>query len=55
MKQASVAREAGLSPQQFNDLLNNRKLLREDLVMPICMALECTPNDLFMDREEGGA
>ena len=48
MSQAAVARAAGLTPQQFNDLLNNRKLLREDLVLPICRALECEPNDLFV-------
>lgn len=47
MRQASVARAAGLTPQQFNDLLRNRKLLREDYVVPICNALECEPNDLF--------
>lgn len=51
MKQSAVAIEAGLTPQQFNDLLHGRKLLREEFILPICRALECTPNDLFIEEE----
>lgn len=51
MSQSAVARAAGLTPQQFNDLLRHRKLLREDVILPICNALDCTPNDLFASND----
>lgn len=47
MSQAAVARAAGISPKQFNDLLKGRKLLREEHVVPICSAIGITPNELF--------
>lgn len=50
MKQADVARAAGMTPKDFNALLCGRRLLREEHVNPICRALDITPNDLF--REE---
>lgn len=52
--QAAVARAAGLNPHQFNDLLKGRKLLRAELVIPICKALDAEPNDLFLERGDGG-
>lgn len=47
LKQASVARMAGYTPKQFNDLLHGRKILKEKDVTQICAALNLTPNDLF--------
>lgn len=47
MSQSAVARAAGLSPKEFNALLRGRKLLREEYIVPICKALEATPNELF--------
>lgn len=49
MKQASVAKAAGLDPVTFNAILRGRKLLREEYVVPICLALEVTANDVFKE------
>lgn len=51
MSQAAVARAAGLNPKDFNAILRGRKLLREELINPICRALEVTPNELFGYKE----
>ena len=47
MNQSAVARAAGMTPKEFNAILRNRKLLREENIIPICEALEVEPNDLF--------
>ena len=47
LKQAAVARAAGYTPKQFNDLLKGRKRFTADDVVPICKALSITPNELF--------
>lgn len=47
MNQSAVARAAGLNSKTFNSILRGRKLLREEAVIPICQALEVTPNELF--------
>lgn len=47
MKQSAVARAAGYTPKQFNDLLHGRKRFTADDVVPICKALSITPNELF--------
>ena len=47
MKQSAVAKAANMDPKEFNSILRRRKLLREEHIIPICMALEITPNELF--------
>lgn len=47
MNQSAVARAAGMTPKAFNAILRNRKLLREEHIVPICVALDVEPNDLF--------
>ena len=47
LKQSAVARAAGYSPKQFNAMLNGRKRMTSDDVVPICKALGVTPNQLF--------
>ncbi|WP_414626949.1 helix-turn-helix domain-containing protein [Gemmiger sp.] len=39
MKQSAVARAAGYTPKQFNDLPHGRKRFTADDVVPICKAL----------------
>lgn len=51
MNQSAVARAAGFSPKEFNNMLRGRKLIRMDDVTPICRALEVTPNELFGYKE----
>ena len=46
-KQNAIARKAGFTPQEFNNLLCGRKTFKADYVEPICKALEVTPNDLY--------
>lgn len=47
MKQAAVATAAGYSPREFNDLLKGRRKFKAADVVPICRALDITPNFLF--------
>lgn len=47
MKQVVVAERAGLSPQQLSEILNDRKLLRVEHVVPIARALGVTINELY--------
>jgi len=47
MTQSAVAKAAGIPPKLFNNILRGRKLLKPELVVPICKALNCTPNELF--------
>lgn len=51
MSQSAVARDAGIDPKLFNSILRRRKLLREDVIIPICQSLGVTPNDVFLDEE----
>ncbi|MCD8085776.1 MAG: helix-turn-helix transcriptional regulator [Clostridiales bacterium] len=52
LSQAAVARAAGLTPKQFNDILKGRATLHPEYVVPICKAMRCTPNELFGYGEE---
>lgn len=54
MKQAAVARAAGYTPKQFNNLLHGRKRFTADDVVPICKALSITPNELFRYGQHPG-
>lgn len=46
-KQCAIANKAGFSARELNDLICGRKVFRADYVIPICCALDITPNDLF--------
>lgn len=46
-KQCAIAKKAGFTPKDFNNILCGRKLFKTDYVVPICDALGITPNDLF--------
>lgn len=50
MCQAAVARAAGLSPHQFNNILRGRGKLNSENIPSICKALNITPNDLFISE-----
>lgn len=56
-KQCAVAKKAGFTQRNFNDMLCGRKVIRADYIIPICEALNVTPNDLFgfsaKERERG--
>ena len=54
MKQGKVAEAAGLIQKEFSAMLCGRKLIRPENVLPICEALEITPNDLFGASADAG-
>lgn len=47
MLQAAVAERAGYQYQTFNNMLNGRKIITANDILPIAKALGVTPNDLF--------
>lgn len=47
LKQKYVAEKAGLTPQDFSDILNGRKRFEINYVVNICNTLGITPNELF--------
>lgn len=47
LKQYSVAKKAGYTKQQFNNLLNGRKIVTDIDICKITDALGVTANDLF--------
>ncbi len=47
LKQKRVAEKAGYNPKKFSDMLNGRKLITADDVLPIAEALEVSANDLL--------
>ena len=55
MKQVVVAERAGFTPQDFSNILNERrKLLRVEHVWPVAKALGVEPNDLLrLPKKEG--
>ena len=54
MKQGVVAERAGFTPQDFSNILNERrKLLRIEHIWPIAKALGVEPNDLLSLPEKG--
>lgn len=46
-KQYAVGKIAGYEPRQFNDMLNGRKIIVADDIIPISIALGCEPADLL--------
>ncbi|MGN0181452.1 MAG: helix-turn-helix domain-containing protein [Candidatus Ornithomonoglobus sp.] len=47
LKKQAVAAAINLTPQQFSDLLSGRRLLRQEDIIPLCEALEISPNELY--------
>lgn len=47
LKQCAVAHRAGLTPKEFNALLTKRKTFKAEYIVPICNALNVTPNELL--------
>lgn len=45
--QKMVALRAGYTPQQFSDMLNNRKVIRASDMKPIAVALGVTVQEIF--------
>ncbi len=51
LKQCAVAKKAGFSKQQFNSMLNGRKIIKPCDALAIADALDVEMNDLY-EREE---
>jgi len=47
LKQLAVAQKAGYGAQEFNDMLNGRKLIKPRDIEVIARALGVTPNELY--------
>lgn len=52
LKQKAVAERAGYSSQQFNDMLNGRKIIKPCDAIAIAEALGVDTNMLFNEQEE---
>lgn len=46
-KQTVIAERAGLTNQQFTDIIKKRRRLDANEMFRLCKVLEVTPNDLF--------
>lgn len=46
-KQYVIANRAGYSDKQFSDMVNGRKIIVADDIVPISIALGCEPADLL--------
>lgn len=47
LKQSAVAKKIGLTQQQFNDMLNGRRIIKVSDIPALADALDVTPNQLF--------
>lgn len=47
LKKQAVAERIGITPQQFSDMLNKRRIIKHTDIIPICDALDITPNELY--------
>lgn len=54
MKQCAVAKRAGFTPQEFSNILCEKKVFKTEYIMPICNALDVYPNDLFAPQSTEG-
>ena len=52
LKQNFVANRAGFTPQEFNNILCSRQLLKTESIVNLCNALDITPNELFMFKND---
>ena len=50
--QSHIAELAGFTPQQFNDMLMGRKLIRADHLPQIAQALGVEPGEIFREETE---
>ena len=48
LKQSAVAKKAGYTKQQFNNMLRGRKVIKDTDISRIANALEVEVNDLFI-------
>lgn len=46
-KQKAIAEKAGYGVRKFNNMLNGRKIIVADDILPIANALGVEPNELF--------
>lgn len=46
-KQYVIGNRVGYTDKQFNDMLNGRKIIVADDIIPIANALDCEPADLL--------
>lgn len=53
LKQAFIAKKAGLTEQQLSDIINKRRRMDANEMFSICLALDVTPNDLFSHTGSG--
>ena len=53
LKQAAIAKKIGVTQQQFNDMLNGRRVIKVSDIPLLAQALEVTPNQLFRIKENG--
>ena len=51
LKQAAIAKKIGVTQQQFNDMLNGRRVIKVSDIPLLAQALEVTPNQLFRIKE----
>lgn len=51
LKQVYVAEKAGFGKQQFNDMLNGRRIIKPCDALAIAKALNVTMNDLYEATE----
>lgn len=54
MRQKVVAERAGFTDQQFSDMLNGRKVIRAEYVLPIAKALMVDITELFSAGQNDG-
>ncbi len=47
LKQKIVAEKAGFKEKELSNMLNGRKLVSDIDILPLCIALGVTPNELF--------
>ncbi len=47
LKQYAVAKKSGIPEKQFNALLNGRKTFTADLLVPICKAINRSPDEVL--------
>ena len=52
LKQNALAKAAGFSPQQLNDMLNGRKIIKPCDAFAIAKVLNVTMNDLYEYAQE---
>lgn len=52
LKQSALASKAGYTKQQFNDMLQGRKIIRDVDISRIALVLEVDANTLFANKPD---